>query len=160
VGKALTGGYMTLAAMLCTAEVGADLAAGPHGGALLHGPTFMGNPLACAVANASLGLLTGAGGSHPWRAQVRSLDAGLRRALEPAGALTCVRDVRVIGGVGVVQLRGPVDVAAVTREVVVRGAWVRPFRDLVYVMPPYVSTAEDIQALGAAIIEAVARVHG
>jgi adenosylmethionine-8-amino-7-oxononanoate aminotransferase len=179
VGKALTGGYLTLAAMLCTAEVGADLAAGPHGGALLHGPTFMGNPLACAVANASLDLLTGvvpvataesrpeassaappATGRQPWQDQVESLQHRLRDALAPARELSSVRDVRVLGGVGVVQLRGPVDVAAVTREVVARGAWVRPFRDLVYVMPPYVSTAEDIQALGTAIIEGVARVHG
>ncbi|MCY1158135.1 MAG: bioA [Citricoccus sp.] len=160
VGKALTGGYLTLAAMLCTAEVAADLGSGPNGGALLHGPTFMGNPLACAVANASLDVLTGPDGSQPWRAQVHALDAGLRQALAPAGELACVRDVRVLGGVGVVQLRGPVDVAAVTREVVTRGAWVRPFRDLVYVMPPYVSTAGDVQALGSAIVEGVARVHG
>ncbi|MDI3329952.1 MAG: adenosylmethionine--8-amino-7-oxononanoate transaminase [Micrococcus sp.] len=160
VGKALTGGYLTLAAMLCTAEVAAELTAGPNGGALLHGPTFMGNPLACAIANASLDLLAGADGSPPWRDQVHALDAGLRRALAPAGGLDCVRDVRVLGGVGVVQLHGPVDVAAVTREVVARGAWVRPFRDLVYVMPPYVCTADDIRALGAAIIEGVARVHG
>ncbi len=160
VGKALTGGYLTLAAMLCTAEVAADLGSGPHGGALLHGPTFMGNPLACAVANASLDLLAGPVGARPWQSQVEALDAGLRRALEPAGDLACVRDVRVIGGVGVVQLHRPVDVAAVTREVVARGAWVRPFRDLVYVMPPYVSTDEDISTLGAAIIEGAARVHG
>jgi adenosylmethionine-8-amino-7-oxononanoate aminotransferase len=91
---------------------------------------------------------------------VHALDAGLRRSLAPAGDLDCVRDVRVLGGVGVVQLDRPVDVAAVTREVVTRGAWVRPFRDLVYVMPPYVSTAEDIRTLGVAIVEGVARVHG
>ncbi|WP_413543584.1 adenosylmethionine--8-amino-7-oxononanoate transaminase [Citricoccus nitrophenolicus] len=160
VGKALTGGYLTLAAMLCTSEVAADLNAGPNGGALLHGPTFMGNPLACAVANASLDLLTGPGDSPAWLAQVQALDAGLRQVLAPASELACVRDVRILGGVGVVQLHGPVDVAAVTREVVDRGAWVRPFRDLVYVMPPYVSTAADVRTLGAAIVEGVARVHG
>jgi adenosylmethionine---8-amino-7-oxononanoate aminotransferase len=163
VGKALTGGYLSLAAMLCSSAVAAELTAGPAGGALLHGPTFMGNPLACAIANASLDLLVGPGPAHPtppWRNQVRALEAGLRRALGPARELPCVRDVRILGGVGVVQLDTPVDVPAVTREVVARGAWVRPFRDLVYVMPPYVSTAEDLATLGAAVTEGVARVHG
>ncbi|TLP71183.1 aminotransferase class III-fold pyridoxal phosphate-dependent enzyme [Nesterenkonia sphaerica] len=177
VGKALTGGYLTLAAMLCTAAVADALGAGPNGGALLHGPTFMGNPLACSIAVASLDLLTGgpggslpavgaepgqadpAGARPPWQVQVETLQARLRTELAPSRELSCVRDVRVLGGVGVVQLDGPVDVAAVTREVVDRGAWVRPFRDLVYVMPPYVSTAEDLRTLGAAIIEGVARVH-
>ncbi|HEY4616513.1 MAG TPA: adenosylmethionine--8-amino-7-oxononanoate transaminase [Citricoccus sp.] len=159
VGKALTGGYLTLAAMLCSAEVAADLGPGPNGGALLHGPTFMGNPLACAVAHASLDLLTGPDGGA-WRPRVRALDAGLREALAPAAGLPCVREVRVLGGIGVVQLRGPVDVVAVTREAVGAGAWVRPFRDLVYVMPPYVCTPEDVRVLGAAIVQAVSRVHG
>ncbi|QCU76921.1 adenosylmethionine--8-amino-7-oxononanoate transaminase [Citricoccus sp. SGAir0253] len=158
VGKALTGGYLTLAAMLCTTAVAADLGAGPNGGALLHGPTFMGNPLACAVATASLDLLTGS--RQPWGEQVETLQSRLRTGLAPAAGLDCVRDVRVLGGVGVVQLDGPVDVPAVTREVVARGAWVRPFRDLVYVMPPYVTPAEDVARLCAAIVEGVDRVHG
>lgn len=160
VGKALTGGYLTLAAALCTGEVSAELGAGPSAMPLLHGPTFMGNPLACAVANASLDLLTGDQGEAHWSDQVAVLDATLREALAPARSLTSVRDVRVIGGVGVVQLHNPVDVPTVTREVVSRGAWMRPFRDCVYVMPPYVTTAGDLHQLGAAITAGVARAHG
>lgn len=165
VGKALTGGYLSLAAMLCTPKVAGALD-GMHGNgsALLHGPTFMGNPLACAVANASLGLLTGAGDPRaadaPWRGQVAALDTGLREALTPAAVLPSVLDVRVLGGVGVIQLREQVRVAEVTAAAVRHGAWVRPFRDLVYVMPPYTSSAEEIRLLGAALVAAVDHVHG
>ncbi|MBV1778014.1 adenosylmethionine--8-amino-7-oxononanoate transaminase [Paeniglutamicibacter sp. ABSL32-1] len=162
VGKALTGGYLSLAAMLCTAEVAEVL--GDAGEALLHGPTFMGNPLACAVANASLELLTGGGdprsASAPWRVQVSALESGLREALAPARALSCVREIRVLGGVGVIQLSEPVRVAELTQAAVRRGAWVRPFRDLVYVMPPYIATAGDLSVLGAALVAAVGEVHG
>ncbi|WP_411731444.1 adenosylmethionine--8-amino-7-oxononanoate transaminase [Paeniglutamicibacter sp.] len=162
VGKALTGGYLSLAAMLCTPAVARAL--GDAGQALLHGPTFMGNPLACAVANASLRLLTGDGdprsSSAPWRSQVSALEAGLRKALAPARALSCVKEVRVLGGVGVIQLSEPVRVAELTEAAVRRGAWVRPFRDLVYVMPPYVATARDLGILGCALVEAVGEVHG
>ncbi|GAA1858906.1 adenosylmethionine--8-amino-7-oxononanoate transaminase [Paeniglutamicibacter psychrophenolicus] len=165
VGKALTGGYMTLAAMLCTPKVAAALAGAPGGGsALLHGPTFMGNPLACAVANASLGLLTGPGDPRaadaPWRGQVASLETGLREALAPAAVLPSVKDVRVLGGVGVIQLHEQVRVAEVTAAAVRHGAWVRPFRDLLYVMPPYISSKDEIRELGAALVVAVEHVHG
>jgi len=155
VGKALTGGYLTLAAMLCTRAVALAITASPLR-ALLHGPTFMGNPLACAVAVASLQLLESSG----WQQQVASLEAGLRAALAPAAGLSSVADVRVLGGVGVIQLNGPVDVAAVTRTAVEHGVWVRPFRDLVYTMPPYVSSPGDVAAIGAGLCAAVARVHG
>ncbi|ASN38222.1 adenosylmethionine--8-amino-7-oxononanoate transaminase [Paeniglutamicibacter terrestris] len=162
VGKALTGGYLSLAAMLCTAEVAGAL--GDAGEALLHGPTFMGNPLACAVANASLELLTGGGdprsSSAPWRVQVSALESGLREALAPARALSCVKEVRVLGGVGVIQLSEPVRVAELSQAAVRRGAWVRPFRDLVYVMPPYIASAGDLSVLGAALVAAVGQVHG
>ncbi len=165
VGKALTGGYLTLAAMLCTPKVANALGGdGGTGSALLHGPTFMGNPLACAVANASLELLAGSGNPRaadaPWRGQVAALETGLREALAPAAALSCVLEVRVLGGVGVIQLREPVAMAEVTAAAVHHGAWVRPFRDLVYVMPPYISSANDIRLLGAALVAAVAHVHG
>ncbi|SEE06966.1 adenosylmethionine-8-amino-7-oxononanoate aminotransferase [Arthrobacter alpinus] len=155
VGKALTGGYLTLAAMLCSREVAAVITASPLR-ALLHGPTFMANPLACAVAVASLTLLD----SEPWQRQVGALEAGLTAALAPAAALSQVRDVRVLGGVGVIQLNVPADVTALTRVAVEHGVWVRPFRDLVYTMPPYISSAEDIAAIGAGLCAAVAAVHG
>ncbi|WP_077488722.1 adenosylmethionine--8-amino-7-oxononanoate transaminase [Sinomonas mesophila] len=152
VGKALTGGYLTLAAMLCTGEVAAAVSSA---GRLLHGPTFMANPLACAVANASLGILEGGA----WREDVRRIESGLARGLAPAAALDAVADVRTIGAVGVVELAHDVDVPAVTRAALRRGVWVRPFRNLVYTMPPYVSSAEDVEAITAGIVGAVAEVH-
>ncbi|RZU63500.1 adenosylmethionine--8-amino-7-oxononanoate transaminase [Zhihengliuella halotolerans] len=162
VGKALTGGYLTLAAVLCHERVARAVAASEHR-AVLHGPTFMGNPLACRVAAASLGVLTRPdhdGGAAGWERAVTALHRGLGDALAPARALGSVRDVRVLGGVGVVELDRPVDVPAVTRAAVEAGAWVRPFRNLVYVMPPYVATGEEIARLGAAVVHAVGEVHG
>ncbi len=155
VGKALTGGYLTLAATLCSAKVARAITGSPLR-ALLHGPTFMGNPLACAVACASLELLTSPG----WRGRVRGIERGLGAALAPAASLASVRDVRVLGAVGVVELSEPVDVPAVTRAALEHGVWVRPFRNLVYTMPPYTSTRKDVAAIGTAIHAAVARVHG
>ena len=146
VGKALTGGYMTLAATLCTAEVAGSLT----GGALMHGPTYMANPLACAVALASTEILLDGG----WRKQVRAIEAGLRAGLEPARDHPGVADVRVLGAIGVIQLTGPVDVAAATEAAVDRGVWLRPFRDLVYVMPPYVTDEDDVARIAAAAVAA------
>ena len=146
VGKALTGGYMTLAATLCTAEVAGSLT----GGALMHGPTYMANPLACAVALASTEILLGGG----WREQVPAIEAGLRAGLEPARDHPGVADVRVLGAIGVIQLTGPVDVAAATEAAVDRGVWLRPFRDLVYVMPPYVTDEDDVTRIAAAAVAA------
>jgi adenosylmethionine-8-amino-7-oxononanoate aminotransferase len=148
VGKALTGGYLTLAAALCTPEVAASL----EGGALMHGPTFMANPLAVAVALASTALLL----EGDWRADVARIEAGLRAALEPARELPGVKDVRVIGAVGVLQLDQPVDMARTTAAAVERGVWLRPFRDLVYAMPPYVTADEELAAIGAAMVAAAA----
>lgn len=154
VGKALTGGYLTLAAVLCSSPVAAAITKSAQR-ALLHGPTFMANPLACAVASASLRLLT------PQRQRrVREIGRELAAALAPAADLDCVREVRVLGAVGVVQLAGPVDVAAVTRAALDHGIWVRPFRDLVYTMPPYITGPEEIATIGSAITAAVAQVHG
>lgn len=153
VGKALTGGYLTLAAVLCSRRVAAAVTDSPRK-ALIHGPTFMANPLACAVASASLSLL-----DERRLSQVATIGSELADALAPADSLNAVRSVRVLGGVGVVQLHGPVNVAAVTRAALQRGVWVRPFRDLVYTMPPYVAEREQIAAIGAAIVGAVAEVH-
>ena len=145
VGKALTGGYLTLAATLCTPEVAHGISA--DGGVLAHGPTFMGNPLACAVANASIGLLLG----RDWAAEVARVEAGLRAGLEPLRGVSGVADVRVLGAIGVVQLDHPVDVAAATAAAVAHGVWLRPFRDLIYTMPPYVSTDADVARIAEAI---------
>jgi adenosylmethionine---8-amino-7-oxononanoate aminotransferase len=149
VGKALTGGYMTLAATLCTREVAEAVSAG-EGRALMHGPTFMANPLACAVALASLDLLE----QGDWRAQVAAIERGLRAGLEPAAELPQVKDVRVLGAIGVVQLDGEVDVAAATAAAIERGVWLRPFRDLIYAMPPYVIGEQDLACVTGAMLDA------
>jgi len=149
VGKALTGGYVTLAATLCSPRVAQGIAAG-GAGALMHGPTFMGNPLACAVALASLELLDGGG----WRADVARIQRGLRAGLAPAAELAHVRDVRVLGAIGVVQLDREVAVAAATAAAVERGVWLRPFRDLVYTMPPYAIGDDDLLAVTDAVVAA------
>jgi adenosylmethionine-8-amino-7-oxononanoate aminotransferase len=154
VGKALTGGYVSLAAVLCTPEVAERVSAGGAGG-LMHGPTFMANPLACSIALASLDLLE----HNDFRTQVAALQSGLEAGLKPARDLACVRDVRVLGAVGVIQLHEPVDVNRVTAAALARGVWVRPFRDLVYTMPPYVTSTEDLGQVTTAMVEAVMQVH-
>ncbi len=147
VGKALTGGYLTLAATLCTARVADQI-----GGPLMHGPTFMANPLATATALASVSLLEDGG----WRADVARIERGLVAGLAPARELAGVADVRVLGAIGVVQLHRPVDVAAATRAAVEHGVWLRPFRDLIYTMPPYVTDDDDLERITGAIIRAAA----
>jgi adenosylmethionine-8-amino-7-oxononanoate aminotransferase len=149
VGKALTGGYLTLAATLCTGAVSEAVSAG-EGGGLMHGPTFMANPLACAVALASLELLADGG----WRERVAAIEAGLRAGLEAARELPGVVDVRVRGAIGVVQLDREVDMAAATAVAVDRGVWLRPFRDLIYTMPPYVIGEDDLARVTGAIVVA------
>ncbi len=139
VGKALTGGYMTLAATLCTPEVASSLA----GGALMHGPTFMANPLACAVANASLDLLD-------WERDVPRIEAGLRAGLDG------VAGARVKGAIGVVELDHPVDMVAATEAALAHGVWLRPFRNLVYAMPPYVTDDADLARVCEAMRAAAA----
>ncbi len=153
VGKALTGGYLTLAAVLTTGAVGETITRSQFR-TLLHGPTFMANPLACAVAKASLDLLDQHGADDVQRVGT-ALATGLARARE----LPVVREVRTLGAVGVVQLTEPVDVVALTRAALDRGVWVRPFRDLVYTMPPYLCTDAEIATITAAIVGAVEQVH-
>jgi len=151
VGKALTGGYLTLAATLCSSEVAEAITAG-EGGALMHGPTYMANPLATATALASTGLIAEGG----WRDDVARIESALTAGLAPARVLDGVADVRVLGAIGVVQLDGPVDVAAATRAAVAEGVWLRPFRDLVYTMPPYVTGDEDLARIARAVVAAAA----
>jgi adenosylmethionine---8-amino-7-oxononanoate aminotransferase len=147
VGKALTGGYMTLAATLCTAEIAAVIS-NSEAGALMHGPTFMANPLACAVSVASVELLLG----QDWRSRVAEISAGLATGLAPARALPGVADVRVRGAIGVVELTKPVDLALATSVALDHGVWLRPFRNLVYAMPPFICTPEEIAQLTSAMV--------
>ena len=149
VGKALTGGYLTLAATLCTAELAHTISTGQAGG-LMHGPTFMANPLACAVASASVQLLL----SRNWRAEVGTISDGLRAGLAPARGVAGVHDVRVRGAIGVVQLDHSIDMSAATAAAVEAGVWLRPFRDLIYTMPPFICTPADIAQITTAVVAA------
>jgi len=150
LGKALTGGYLSLAATLCTPAVARDISAGAGGG-LAHGPTFMGNPLACAVANASIALLRG----QDWAGRVRHIETRLADGLAPLRAAAGVADVRVRGAIGVVELDHQVDVPAATAAAAGAGVWLRPFRNLIYTMPPYVTGDADLARITAGIAAAV-----
>ena len=143
VGKALTGGYMTLAAAICTPQVATAI----EGGALMHGPTFMANPLACSVALASTGLIASGG----WRSDVERIERALSAGLEPARSLAGVADVRTMGAIGVIELEADVDVAAATAAAVANGVWLRPFRNLIYAMPPYITGDDDLATLAKAM---------
>ena len=145
LGKALTGGYMTLAATLTNSRVAKGISA--DGGVLMHGPTFMANPLACAVARRSIELLR----DGPWMSRVGDIERQLRRELDAYRGHSAVRDVRVFGAIGVVQTRAPVPVAKLQSVFVERGVWIRPFADLIYLMPPYVIGADDLTCLTSAI---------
>jgi adenosylmethionine-8-amino-7-oxononanoate aminotransferase len=158
LGKALTGGYVSLAATLCTPDVAAGISHGELP-VLAHGPTFMGNPLACAIANASVDLLLGheaSGYPGGWRGEVSRIEAGLSAGLAPAYGMPGVSDVRVLGAIGVVQLDHEADMVAATRAAVAEGVWLRPFRDLVYTMPPYLTDDADLVRICAAVRAAAA----
>lgn len=146
VGKALTGGTMTLAATLATRDVAETISRG-GAGCFMHGPTFMGNPLACNVATASIDLLADGG----WRQRVAAIEDGLRTGLAPCTDLPGVAEVRALGAIGVVEMHEPVDMHALVPRFVDAGVWVRPFGRLVYVMPPYVMTTDDLAHLTGAI---------
>jgi adenosylmethionine-8-amino-7-oxononanoate aminotransferase len=146
LGKAITGGYMTLAATLCTTRVSDGISSG---GGLMHGPTFMANAMACAVACASIELLVG----KPWQKMVSNIEQKLREGLEPARKLPNVADVRVLGAIGVIEMRESIDVAKVQDEFIQRGVWVRPFGKFIYAMPPFIIGDEDISALTKAMVE-------
>jgi len=154
VGKALTGGTMTLAATLMSGEVARSLGENSPG-VFMHGPTFMGNALACAAANASLALLE----QGHWKSQVESISNQLTRELESCRALPGVADVRVLGAIGVVELHEPVDMSIIQPAFVEEGVWIRPFGKLVYTMPPYVIDEEDLSRVTRAIHQVLAAVE-
>ena len=150
VGKALTGGYMTLAATLTTERIAHGISLADPG-VFMHGPTFMANPLACAVANASIEVLV----QSDWQDSISAIELGLEQGLAPCRELSGVREVRVLGAIGVVELEHPVDMQWLPEQFVQRGVWVRPFRNLVYVMPPYVIATEDLTTLTQAIVQVI-----
>ena len=150
LGKGLTGGYMTLSATLTTKHIAETMSQG-EAGVFMHGPTFMANPLACAVAVKSTQLLI----SQDWQSNIQRIEAQLRDALQPLQSLNHVHDVRVLGAIGVVELTVNVDMKTLQQEFVRRGIWIRPFGKLVYVMPPYVITAQELKTLLEQLVEVV-----
>ncbi|WP_095498905.1 adenosylmethionine--8-amino-7-oxononanoate transaminase [Paraferrimonas haliotis] len=149
LGKTLTGGYITLAATLCSDDIATGIC-DSKAGVFMHGPTYMGNPLACAVANKSLEILQ----RNEWQDQVRAIESQLNRELFEAQQLPSVKEVRVLGSIGVIELHKPVDMAKLQQFFVEQGVWIRPFGRQIYIMPPYVIDSESLSKLTRAMISA------
>jgi adenosylmethionine---8-amino-7-oxononanoate aminotransferase len=153
VGKALSGGFISLAATLTTQAISQSFAAG-EAGVFMHGPTFMANPLACAVALENLALLE----SYDWQTKIRSIESQLKIELEPCRSLSAVKDVRVLGAIGVIELHNPVDMQVIQPRFVEEGVWLRPFGRLIYTMPPYIIQPSELTAITSAIYKIVAEI--
>ena len=152
VGKALTGGFMSLAATIASADVAETISSAEDtGGTFMHGPTFMANPLSCAVARESIRLLN----DSPWQQRVAGIEKQLSAGLEPCRAIPGVSDVRVLGAIGVVEMESPVDVAKLQKQFVDRGVWIRPFGKLVYLMPPFITGEQELARLTDAINDVI-----
>jgi len=147
VGKALTGGYLSLAATISNAKVVEGIAA-DGSGVLMHGPTFMANPMACQVAVSSIDLLL----QSPWQQKIQQIEKQLLKELMPCTELSVVKEVRVKGAIGVVELKNPVNLKKIQQQFVAQGVWLRPFNQLVYIMPPYIIEADELNRLTSAIM--------
>lgn len=150
VGKALTGGYLTLAATLATRQISDAISQGEPG-LFMHGPTFMGNPLACSAGLASIQLLL----NSPWQQNIQRIESALEHGLAPCRGLPQVADVRVMGAIGVIEMHQPVDMDRLPQQFVERGVWVRPFNRLIYLMPPYIISTKELALLTTAVTEVV-----